>query len=87
MLTPSKLPALDCVLKLVCCLCDSERPCHSSRCGCVAANSTCAAFCHCQGSSRAIGEFDEADKSLIFGFYYSVNTLNIDDKIIKSVCH
>ena len=32
-LPPSKLPAPDYILKLVCCSCASGRPCHSSRCG------------------------------------------------------
>ena len=50
-LPPSKLPAPDYILILVCCSCASERPCHSSRCGCVAAHLACTAFCHCQGSS------------------------------------
>ena len=34
-LLPTKLPAPDYILKLVCCLCSSAQPCHSSRCGCV----------------------------------------------------
>ena len=50
MLPPSRLSAPDYILKLVCCSCTSERSCHSSRCGCVAANLACTAFCHCQGS-------------------------------------
>ena len=50
-LPPSKLPAPDYILKLVCCSCGSERPRHSSRRGCVAAHLACTAFCQCQGSS------------------------------------
>ena len=48
MLLPTKLPAPDYILKLVCCSCSSAQPCHSSRCGCVAANLACTTFCHCQ---------------------------------------
>lgn len=66
MLTPSKLPAPDYIFKLVCCSCASKRPCHSSRCGCVAANLACTVFYHCQGSTiynnewtRATEESDE----------------------------
>lgn len=51
MLPSFKSPAPDYVLKLVCCSCSSETPCNSSKCGCVAANLACTAFCHCQGSS------------------------------------
>lgn len=69
MLPPSRLSAPDYVLKLVCCSCASEKPCHSSRCGCVAANLACTTFCHCQGSSsvcnneqtRATEESDEEE--------------------------
>ena len=50
-LPPSKKPAPDYVLKLVCCSCASETPCHSKVCGCVTANLACTVFCHCQGSS------------------------------------
>ena len=38
MLPPTKLPTPDYILKLVCCSCSSAQPCHSSRCGCVAAS-------------------------------------------------
>ena len=51
MLPPSRPPAPEYILKLVCCSCASEKPCHSSRCGYVAANLACTTFCHCQGSS------------------------------------
>ncbi len=71
MLPPSRLSAPDYVLKLVCCSCASEKPCHSSRCGCVAANLACTMFCHCQGSTfvcnnehtRALEESDEEELS------------------------
>ena len=68
MLPPTKLPAPDYILKLVCCSCSSAQPCHSSRCGCVAANLACTTFCHCQGGSicnneqtRATEEVDEEE--------------------------
>ena len=48
---PTKLPALDYVLKLVSCSCASETLCSTSKCGCVAAYLTCTAFCRCEGSS------------------------------------
>lgn len=51
MLPPAQLPAPDYILKLVCCSCSSDKPCRSSRCGCVSANLACTVFCHCQGSS------------------------------------
>ena len=68
-LPPSKLSAPDYILKLVCCSCASERPCHSNRCGCVAAHLACTTFCHCQVSSicnnqqtRTIIEESEEDE-------------------------
>ena len=68
-LPPSKLSAPDYILKLVCCSCASERPCHSNRCGCVAAHLACTAFCHCQGNyicnnqqTRTIIEESEEDE-------------------------
>ena len=51
MLPPTKLPAPDYILKLVCCSYSSAQPCHSSRCVCVAGNLACTTFCHCQGGS------------------------------------
>lgn len=60
MLPPTKLPAPDYVLKLVCCSCASETPCNTSRCGCVSANLTCTAFCHCEGSSTCKNEQTKA---------------------------
>ena len=68
MFLPTKPPAPDYILKLVCCSCSSVQPCHSSRCGCVAANLACTTFCHCQRGSvcnneqtRATEEVDEED--------------------------
>ena len=67
MLPPSRPPAPEYILKLVCCSCASEKPCHSSRCRCVAANLACTTFCHCQGSSvcnnerNMTEELDEED--------------------------
>ena len=68
MLPPTKLPAPDYILKLVCCSCSSAQPWHSSRCGCVAVNLACTTFCHCQGGSicnneqtRATEEADEEE--------------------------
>ena len=49
-LPPTISPAPDYILKLVCCSCASDAPCSTSKCGCVAANLACTAFCHCQGS-------------------------------------
>ena len=56
-------------LKLVCCTCASERPCHTRRCGCVAAHLACTAFCHCPESSickneqtRAVIEESDEDE-------------------------
>lgn len=69
MFPTSKSPAPDYILKLVCCSCASETPCSSTKCGCVAANLACTAFCHCQGSSvcrneqtKAVEESDNDDE-------------------------
>ena len=77
MLPPTKLPAPDYILKLVCCSYSSAQPCHSSESGCVAANLACTTFCHCQGGSicnneqtRATEEVDEEEEHLKTGFYY-----------------
>ena len=59
-LPPSKLPAPYYIPKLVCCSCASEKPCHSSRCGCVVDHLACTAFCHCQGSSICKSELTRA---------------------------
>ena len=56
----TQLPPPDYVLKLVCCSYASETPCNTSKCGCVAANLTCTAFCHCEGSSICKNEQTKA---------------------------
>ena len=56
MLPSFKSSAPDYILKLVCCSCSSETPSSSSKCGCVAANLACTAFCNCQGSSACKNE-------------------------------
>ena len=60
MLPASTAPAPDYILKLVCCSCASDSPCATSNCGCVAANLTCTAFCHCQCSSVCKNEQTKA---------------------------
>lgn len=62
-LPPSRQPAPDYILKLVCCSCASETPCHSKACGCVAANLACTTFCLCQGSAICNNEQTKVDDS------------------------
>ena len=78
MLPPTKLPVPDYILKLVCCSCSSAQPCHSSRCGCVAANLAYTTFCHyhggsiCNNETRATEEVEEEEEYLKTGFYYCI---------------
>ena len=72
MLPPTKLPAPEYVLKLVCCSCASETPCKTNRCGCVVAKLACTVFCHCQGSSickneqtKAVEESETDDEEIL----------------------
>ncbi|KAG0710469.1 hypothetical protein GWK47_022723 [Chionoecetes opilio] len=40
------------VMKLIQCGCSSETPCSTERCGCVASQMSCSAFCRCRAEIR-----------------------------------
>ncbi|KAK3890902.1 hypothetical protein Pcinc_005201 [Petrolisthes cinctipes] len=40
------------VMKLIQCRCSTETSCSTERCGCVASQISCSAFCHCQAEIR-----------------------------------
>ncbi|KAG0714834.1 hypothetical protein GWK47_013366 [Chionoecetes opilio] len=40
------------VMKLIQCGCSSETPCSTERCGCVAGQMSCSAFCRCRAEIR-----------------------------------
>ena len=75
----------------------SATPCKSSKCGCVAANLACTAFCLCQGSSvckneQTVAESDENVELpnyhfpfFLFFFSYHFVTVVCFKKIMKKL--